>query len=345
MQAAMTRRYIRPILHTDRARPPGALVLGGGWCWAARAEVLRRGAAPEVIPVSALTEAERAALEAPRPALAGLSLDGPRVMAIVNTTPDSFSDGGLHAAPDVALAGARAMVAAGADILDIGGESTRPGAEPVAEADETARTAPLIAALAALPGCPPISIDTRNAGVARAALAVGAAVVNDVSALCHDPAMAGVAAGAGAPVVLMHAQGDPRTMQDDPRYDDVLLDVYDMLEARIAAAEAAGIPRTRIVTDPGIGFGKTMDHNLALLRGIALFHSLGCPVLLGASRKRFIGALTDTPVAADRLGGSVGVALAALAQGVQILRVHDVAATVQAVAMWYHLLPGTSSGQ
>lgn len=338
----MTRRYIRPILHTDQSRPAGALVLGGGWCWATRAEVLRRGAVPEVIPVAELTEAEHRALTAPRPALAGLSLDRPRVMAIVNTTPDSFSDGGLHAVPEAAVAGALAMVAAGADILDIGGESTRPGAEPVAVAEETARTIPVIAALAGLPGGPPISIDTRNAGVARAALAAGAGIVNDVSALCHDPGMAGVAARAAAPVVLMHAQGDPRTMQDDPRYDDVLLDVYDMLEARIAAAEAAGIPRARLVTDPGIGFGKTVTHNLALLRGIALFHALGCPVLLGASRKRFIGALTDTPVAADRLGGSVGVALAALAQGVQILRVHDVAATVQAVRMWYHLLPGAS---
>ncbi len=193
------------------------------------------------------------------------------------------------------------MAAEGAAILDIGGESTRPGAAEVAVADEVARTAPVIAALVGL-GVP-LSIDTRKAAVAQAALEAGAGIVNDVAALGFDPAMAALVAQAGVPVVLMHAQGTPATMQDDPVYEDVLLDVYDFLAARIAFAEAAGIARDRIVVDPGIGFGKTVAHNLALLRGLSLFHGLGCPILLGASRKRFIGTVGGEPVAERRVAG------------------------------------------
>jgi dihydropteroate synthase len=202
----------------------------------------------------------------------------------------------------------------------------------VPEADEIARTAPVIGALR--DAGVPISIDTRKAGVAQAALAAGAAMVNDVSAFGHDPAMAGTVARAGVPVVLMHAQGDPATMQADPRYGDVLLDVFDHLAARVAAAEAAGVDRARIVVDPGIGFGKTVAHNLALLRRLSLFHALGLPVLLGASRKRFIGSIGGAADTDDRLPGSLAVALAGAAQGVQILRVHDVGETRQALALW-----------
>jgi dihydropteroate synthase len=202
----------------------------------------------------------------------------------------------------------------------------------VPEAEEIARTVPVVRA-AADRGVP-ISIDTRKAAVAQAALAAGASMLNDVSALAYDPEMFGVVAAAKVPVCLMHAQGVPKTMQEAPQYDDVLLDVYDFLEARICAAEVYGIPRTRIVIDPGLGFGKTLEHNLALLRGLSLFHGLGCALLVGASRKRFIGTLTNTPVPRERMPGSVAVMLAAVRQGVQIVRVHDTLASRQALTLW-----------
>jgi dihydropteroate synthase len=324
-------RY-RPVAMTDAARPAGALTLAGGWCWFDRVEVLARGLPPRLIPATDLPDDVRLQLTAPRPALAGLDLDRPRLMGILNVTPDSFSDGGRFLAPEAARAQARRMAAAGADVIDIGGESTRPGAVEVPAGDEIARTAPVLAALDE--AGVPLSIDTRKAAVAEVALAAGAAIVNDVSALCHDPAMAPLVAAAGVPVVLMHAQGTPATMQADPRYDDVLLDVFDHLADRVAAAEAAGIARDRIVVDPGIGFGKTVAHNLALLRRLSLFHGLGLPLLVGASRKRFIGSLGGAADPDDRLPGSLAAALDAAAQGAQILRVHDVGETRQALAIW-----------
>ena len=260
-------------------------------------------------------------------------MDAPRVMGILNITPDSFSDGGLFLRPEAALMQARRM-ADGADILDIGGESTRPGAAEVSVLDETQRTAPVIAALREGGLALPISIDTRKAAVAEAAFAAGATILNDVTALRFDPAMAGVAASAGVPVVLMHSIETPITMQDDPRYEDVLLDVYDALAARLAVAEAAGIARDRLAIDPGIGFGKTLEHNLALLARLSVFHDLGVPVLLGASRKRFIGTIGAEAEAARRMPGSLAVALAGVAQGLQMIRVHDVAETRQALRLW-----------
>ena len=325
--------YYRPIAMTDHARPPGALPLAGGWCWFAQVEVLARGAAPQMLGVADLPPEVRDRLAAPRPDFGGMAMDRPRIMGILNVTPDSFSDGGRFLAPGAAQAQARAMAEA-ADVLDIGGESTRPGAAEVAVAEEVARTAPVIAALRDGGVTLPISVDTRKAAVARAALAAGAGIVNDVAAMGFDPEMASVVAEAGAPIILMHSIGTPATMQDDPRYEDVLLDVYDFLKARIAVAEAAGIPRDRIMVDPGIGFGKTAAHNLALIRGLSLFHDLGVPVLLGASRKRFIGAIGGEAVAEQRVAGSLAVALAGVAQGVQVLRVHDVAETRQALLLW-----------
>lgn len=325
--------YYRPLARQGH-RPPGAVPLARGWCWFAEAERLERGQPPVLVPVAQVPAHWLAALTAPRAALAGVAMDAPCLMGILNVTPDSFSDGGRFVDADAALAQAQAMRASGAAILDVGGESTRPGAEAVDVATEIRRTAPVIAALhQANPGLP-ISIDTRKAAVATAALAAGAALVNDVSALSYDPEMAAVVAKAGVPVCLMHARGTPDAMQNDPRYDDVLLDVYDALAAHVTMAEAAGIGKDCIVVDPGIGFGKTLAHNLALIRGIALFHGLGCPVLLGASRKGFIGSLSgvDDPVA--RMPGSVAVALAAVAQGVQVLRVHDVGPTRQALDLW-----------
>jgi dihydropteroate synthase len=276
------------------------------------------------------------ALTAPRPALQlgerTVRLDQPQVMGIVNATPDSFSDGGQFAdARDAAEAGAR-MAAAGAAIIDVGGESTRPGAQTIWERDEIERVTPIIRQLAA--GGAAVSVDTRKAAVMEAALGAGARLVNDVSALTFDTRSADIIAASGVPVILMHHQGDPQVMQDDPRYDDVLVEIYEWLEDRIAAAEAVGIPRGKILIDPGFGFGKTVAHNLELMNGLALFHSLGCPIVLGASRKRTIGALANEAPADQRLAGSIAFALKAVEQGAQIVRVHDVPETVQALRVW-----------
>ena len=262
-----------------------------------------------------------------------LRLDQPQIMLILNMTPDSFSDGGEHLDnPEVAAASAFEMTEAGAAIVDVGGESTRPGAATVSEGDEIARTEPVVRALAR--GGAIVSIDTRKSGVMTAALAAGATIVNDVSALDYDPQSAVLLAKHDCPVVLMHHQGDPATMQDRPHYDDALIDVYDWLAERIAFAEAVGIARSRIIVDPGIGFGKSLRHNLQILNGLALFHGLGCPILLGASRKRIIGALSDEAPVDERLGGSVALALHGAQMGTQILRVHDVPETLQAIRVW-----------
>ncbi|MBB5694832.1 dihydropteroate synthase [Muricoccus pecuniae] len=260
------------------------------------------------------------------------SLGRPLVMGVLNVTPDSFSDGGRHLDPRAALMAADAMLEAGADMIDVGGESTRPGAPPVDAETEIARVLPVIREIAKNA---PVSVDTRHAATMRAALDAGAEVVNDVTALRHDPGALGVVAEAGCSVVLMHMPGtDPATMQDRARYEDVALEVTRFLAARIAACEAAGIPRHRIAVDPGIGFGKTMDHNLELLDRLPILLGLGCPVLVGASRKRFIGTLSGAAAPRDRMAGSVGVAIAAASRGASMLRVHDVAETVAALRLW-----------
>jgi dihydropteroate synthase len=333
--------YLRPIAMNDPARPAGALALAGGWCWFDRVEVLSRDAAPVIVGLGDLTAEDRQRLSDPRPAFGGLDMDRPRVMGILNITPDSFSDGGLFLRPEAAVMQARRM-AAGADIIDIGGESTRPGAAEVAAAEEVQRTAPVIAALRQGGLSLPLSIDTRKALVAEAAFDAGATILNDVTALRFDPAMAGLAARADVPVILMHSVETPETMQDDPRYDDVLLDVYDALAARLAHARAAGLQPTQLAVDPGIGFGKTLAHNLALLARLSLFHNLGVPVLLGASRKRFIGTISAEADAAKRMPGSLAVALAGVAQGMQMIRVHDVAETRQAISLWQAATKGQS---
>ncbi|UXU75299.1 MULTISPECIES: dihydropteroate synthase [unclassified Paracoccus (in: a-proteobacteria)] len=322
----MSREYFRPVPEATGRWP-----LAGGWLRFSRLERLRRGAPAQI--VEEAPDAVMARLTAPRAPLLGLALDRPRIMGIVNATPDSFSDGGSYDG----AAHARLLADAGAEILDIGGESTRPGAQEVPAAQEIDRIRPVIAAARDLA---PVSVDTRKSAVALAALAAGAGMVNDVSGLDFDPALARVTAAAGVPICLMHAQGVPATMQDDPRYGDVLLDVYDALEQRIARAEAAGIPRERIVIDPGIGFGKTQEHNLAILRRISVYHGLGCALLLGVSRKRFIGSIGGAERAADRTPGTLAVTLAAIAQGVQIHRVHDVAEIRQGLALWRAVTEG-----
>lgn len=333
-------RYYRPLSQIGVTRPEGAFATAGGQAWFTHVEVLSRTAPPRIDAAHDIPPAQLTALTAARCPVAGMAMDRPRIMGILNATPDSFSDGGRFAGPEDAVRAGQAMAAEGADLLDIGGESTRPGAQTVPEAEEIARVAPVIAGLRAAGVTLPISIDTRKAAVAEAALEAGATLVNDVSGFTYDPALAPLCAKRGVPVCVMHALGDPATMQHDPRYDDVVLDVYDFLAARIAALEAQGIQRDRIIADPGIGFGKTLEHNLALLARIGVFHSLGVPLLLGASRKRFIGTLTDTFEARDRASGSVGVTLAALSHGIQMHRVHDVLQTKHAVALWRAALTG-----
>lgn len=325
--------YYRPIAMTDPARPAGAMPLAGGWCWFDRVEVLSRAAAGRLIPATEVPAPVLHRLTAPRPDFAALPMDRPRLMGILNVTPDSFSDGGMFLGAAAAVAQATAM-AEGAEIIDIGGESTRPGAVEVPVPEEISRTVPVIRALRDGGLAAPLSIDTRKAPVAEAALQAGATIVNDVSAFDFDPTLGPLVARTTAPVVLMHAQGVPTTMQDNPLYGDVLLDVYDALATRLARAEALGIDRARIVLDPGIGFGKTQAHNLALLRGLSLFHGLGCPILLGTSRKRFIGSIGRALAPQDRAPGSIATALAGVAQGVQIIRVHDVVETRQALRLW-----------
>jgi len=304
--------------------------LAGGALRFARVEIIERGVPSSIVAADKLPDDVLHRLTGPRPVIAGLPGDRTAVMGILNITPDSFSDGGRHAEPAAAVAAAHAMAAAGADVVDIGAESTRPRAEPVDAVTEAARLAAILPGLAGLTW----SIDTRKAVIMAQALDAGAALVNDVSALGHDPAALAFVAERGCPVVLMHAQGDPVTMQDAPLYDDVLLDVYDWLEARIKACVAAGIDRSRIIADPGIGFGKTLDHNLALLRGLSLFHGLGVPLLLGASRKALIARIAGEASPDARLPGSLALALHAASQGVQLVRVHDVAETAQALAVW-----------
>lgn len=261
-----------------------------------------------------------------------LVLDRPRVMGIVNVTPDSFSDGGEHATVDAAVAHALRLAEEGADILDIGGESTRPGANDVSVEDELRRVIPVIEGLSKATSLP-ISIDTSKPEVMRAAVAAGAGMINDVYALRRDGAL-DAAAELGVPVVLMHMLGEPRSMQDAPDYDDVVADVHRFLAERIFAAEMSGIPKKRIVVDPGFGFGKTTAHNLALLAQLERFSDLGVPVLAGLSRKRTIGELTGRDDPHDRVHGSVAAHVIAAQRGAKLLRVHDVAATVDALKVW-----------
>jgi dihydropteroate synthase len=261
-------------------------------------------------------------------------------MGVVNVTPDSFSDGGRFFAVDAAIAHGLKLIAEGADLLDIGGESTRPGADDVPADDEIARIVPVITGLRAATDRP-ISIDTRKAAVAEAALEAGANIWNDVTALSEDPAALDTAARLGVPVILMHMQGQPQTMQDDPRYGDVVAEVCSYLAERAHLAMAAGVAREAISLDPGIGFGKTLNHNLALLSNLDGLKALGFPVVLGVSRKRFIQGLDPSAGSAeDRLGGSIAAALAGARAGVDVLRVHDVGQTAQALAVWQAIEEG-----
>ena len=271
------------------------------------------------------------AIMRPRPDFGGIALDQTRLMGIINVTPDSFSDGGQFDGAEAAIAHGRKMAEQGADILDVGGESTRPGSDPISTEEEVARVLPVIKALARNHV---VSIDTRKSLVMNEAAQAGARIINDVSALQFDAQSLACVASLQTPVVLMHAQGEPRTMQLQPKYDDVTLDVYDMLATQIARAEAAGISRSQICIDPGIGFGKTFRQNLELLHQATIFHGLGVAVLIGLSRKGYIGALTGKHPAANRLAGSLGGALQAAMTGCHLLRVHDVCETSEALRVF-----------
>ena len=332
------------------ARGEARLLAGGPLAFAA-CEIVTRTAGETRRLIATLPEAEQWALEVgdadlgervetrldllsqPR---AGID-EAPALMGIVNVTPDSFSDGGEHLDSEAAVAFALDQVRAGASILDIGGESTRPGATAVDTGTEIGRVEPVLERLARRRGEHPglrLSIDTRHAAVMRAALARGVDIINDVSALSDDPESLAVAVASRAPIVLMHKRGEPGEMNVAPRYDDVALDVFDEIEARVEAAMAAGIGRDRLIIDPGIGFAKRSRENLALLRALPLFHGFGCPLLLGLSRKALIGGEQRRLTPKERLPGSLAAAMHALDQGVQILRVHDVRESRQVVDFW-----------
>lgn len=330
--------------------------IGSGLLWFQGVEVRRAGVVEQVavrdLPgwIDRLDAADGARartlfdnITAPRPALnlggRVLRFDTPLVMGIVNMTPDSFSDGGRHIDnPAAAAQSGLAMMAAGAAIIDVGGESTRPGAQMVWEGDEIARVVPVIERLAA--GGAIISIDTRKAAVMEAALNAGAHIVNDISALAHDPRSIEVVARAGCPVMLMHSPSAGADPHVGDGYDDVVGDIFAQLETRIIACIAGGIAREKIIVDPGLGFGKSLTDNLAIVNRLATFHALGVPVLFGASRKRIIGALSNEAPVGERLGGSVALAVQSVAHGAHIVRVHDVAETVQALNVWRGLRDG-----
>ncbi len=337
--------HLRPVqfVDTPMTHPDGAVArLAGGMQWFAAYEVIEADTRRTVPVADIASLGDRAAvlhaaITAPRAPLQlgerTLRLDQPLVAGILNVTPDSFSDGGRHSDDPAAAAAAGVdMAAAGAALIDLGGESTRPGAAQVWEGDEIARIVPVVERLAR--SGTPVSIDTRKAAVMEAALAAGAHLVNDVSALLWDDRALAVVAQAQCPVVLMHSPDPKEGGHARTGYRNVLTEVFDWLEARIAVVVAAGVDAKRIIVDPGIGFGKSLSENLALINGIAILHGLGCPIMLGASRKRMIGALDNEAPVAARLGGSLAMALKGAEAGVQLLRVHDVAPTVQALKVW-----------
>jgi dihydropteroate synthase len=345
----MSQFYLRPIAlaESPQSEEGETARLAGGLVYASRFALIERRNGVvvsrqrlSVSEIKALPDAVQVQWEALRRTHAPLQcgartirLDQPQVVGILNVTTDSFSDGGEFLDdPEVANAHAAAMLEAGAAMIDVGGESTRPGSAAVWEGDELSRVVPMVERLAAMGAAS--SVDTRRPAVMEAALAAGAHVINDVSALRHDPRSLEFAARTGAPVVLMHAPGEGEDLHAGGIYQDVVLDVFDWLAARRDAAIAAGIAREKIVLDPGIGFGKSIADNLALMNALPLFHALGQPLMVGASRKRMIGALSNEAPTHQRLGGSLTLAIRALDAGIQLLRVHDVAPTMQAVRVW-----------
>jgi len=336
----MSKNYYRPIVSNMFSANEGAFRLSGGWAFFDKVEVINRNEKSKIICAKEIPHEALEELTGKRPNLLDFSFSSPHVMGILNITPDSFSDGGLFVDTDVALNEVHKMINCGVSILDIGGESTRPGAEILGAAEEIERILPVINKIRTLNSTIPISIDTRKSEVWRISKEAGANMLNDVSGMNYDKGMAAIVKKTNSPLCVMHSRGTPQNMKEHAHYENILLDVYDYLENTINKCMMAGIQKRNIVIDPGIGFAKTLEHNLTILRGLSIFHGLGCPILLGASRKKFIGtiALEQNPL---KLGaGSVTVALEAINQGVQMLRVHDVFETMQALRLWKSLRVG-----
>ena len=328
--------YFRPIIRSEREIPSNAQIMRGTAFWFTHAVKLSRNSESEIVLAKKIPNHILDKITKRRPKICRISFDTPTIMGILNVTPDSFSDGGKYSTLNAATEHCMSMVSAGADIIDIGGESTRPGAAELDAAQEISRVIPVLDKVAKEIQVP-ISIDTRKSEVAELAISSGAVIVNDVSGLTFDSKMAEYCINQNLPVCIMHSQGIPETMQNAPKYKNVCLDVYDFLNEQIEKMIDSGMQRSNIIVDPGIGFGKTLTHNFDLLKGISLFHGLGVPILIGVSRKKFIMTVAGLKENEDRVSGSIALALFARSQGVQIFRVHDVKETVQAMKLWHSM--------
>jgi len=325
--------YFRPILRTGSPRADDSIVFAETNYWISEAEEIKLGKKTELVSINDVPDRWIKRWLGKRSDILGMKFGYPKLMGILNVTPDSFSDGGHHLELDAASMQAEFMADNGADIIDIGGESTRPGALTVPISEEIKRIEPVINAISSKSRIP-ISVDTRKSEVASAAHKAGAAMVNDVSGFTFDPDLLSYCSQNRLPVCVMHMQGSPENMQNNPKYENILVEVFDFLEAQIETLVQAGICRDKIVADVGIGFGKNLEHNLALIKNISFFHGLGVPLLFGVSRKSIIGNLAKVKNPKDRVHGSISLAISALAQGVQLFRVHDVAETKQAFDLW-----------
>ena len=325
--------YFRPIVRTGSPRSKNSIFLAETNYWISEAEEIKFGETTKLISINDVPDWWKKRLLKKRSDILGMEFGFPKLMGILNVTPDSFSDGGRHVKLDVALNQAEFMEKNGADIIDIGGESTRPGALTVPILEEIYRIEPVIKGISAKSKIP-ISIDTRKSEVASSAHRAGASMVNDVSGFTFDPNLLFYCAKHKLPVCVMHMQGSPENMQTNPKYENILIEVFDFLENQIAMLVQAGISKDQIIADVGIGFGKNLKHNLTLIKNISLFHGLGVPLLLGVSRKSIISNVAKGGKLSDRVHGSVSLAISALGQGVQLFRVHDVAETKQAFDLW-----------
>ena len=325
--------YFRPIVRTGSPRSKNSIFLAETNYWVSEAEEIKFGKKTKLVSINDVPDWWKKRWLKKRSVILGMEFGFPKLMGILNVTPDSFSDGGNHVELDAALNQAKFMEENGVDIIDIGGESTRPGALTVQILEEIRRIEPVINGISARSKIP-ISVDTRKAGVASAAHKAGASMVNDVSGFTFDPDLLPFCSKYKLPVCVMHMKGSPENMQNNPKYKNILIEVFDFLENQIGKLVEAGISRDQIIADVGIGFGKNIEHNLTLIKNISLFHGLGVPLLLGVSRKSIISNVAKVEKPSDRVHGSISLALSALGQGVQVFRVHDVAETRQAFDLW-----------
>ena len=325
--------YFRPIVRTGSPRSKNSIFLAETNYWISEAEEIKFGKKTKLVSINDVPDWWKKRWLKKRSDILGMEFGFPKLMGILNVTPDSFSDGGNHVELDAALNQAKFMEENGVDIIDVGGESTRPGALTVPILEEIRRIEPVISGISARSKIP-ISVDTRKAGVASAAHKAGASMVNDVSGFTFDPDLLPFCSKFKLPVCVMHMKGSPESMQNNPKYENILIEVFDFLENQIGKLVEAGISRDQIIADVGIGFGKNIEHNLTLIKNISLFHGLGVPLLLGVSRKSIISNLSEVEKPSDRVHGSISLAISALGQGVQIFRVHDVAETRQAFDLW-----------